>query len=498
MAQPGQISVSSRDYSAAASSSSSSSSSSNHASFPVHEEDNQRFRQLEFRQPEIEYLQHQYIDLSYRGNYFGFDDLSAIRDCTWFCVVVVLTFCFFVSMTLILGVYGSMRLTLGPKCSILLPRNPLLVQSMKVEQLYDTNPGLMLYGFAKPPPLDVVRTWSRTLDVSVPADSHKAGVFFCAMVSVKLWLQLCFELVLVLVNVLVCLYFVAFLELSYVLASRVGNEGLSQWLEDPTYPNTTLSWNVIQGSGFVQQSILTSASYYIAVGNLNSEKVEVQLAIRVRSFQYNTTKADYKCTFTDGKCSLNIMFPNGNVAVLNSFGPEQGSESDEWNVKSPMDILCLRVFLPVGGMTGLILAAFNFLNKFQCIREDGTRLLFGEVEAQRAPLLSCKDDDLSSWGSSYDSVSNDEQDLEDFLAAGSIEGKSRDGENGNNTRRLCALCFDAPRECFFLPCGHCVACFACGTSGQDNPFRDKWIAEADGTCPTCQRNLKKVRKIFTV
>ncbi|KAI5584547.1 hypothetical protein BDE02_06G088800 [Populus trichocarpa] len=470
MAQPGQISVSSRDYSAAASSSSSS-SSSNHASFPVHEEDNQRFRQIEYRQPEIEYLQHQYIDLSHRGNYFAFDDLSAIRDCTWFCVVVVLTFCFFVSMTLILGVYGSMRLTLGPKCSILLPPNPLFVQSIKVEQLYDTNPGLMLYGFSKPPPLDVVRTWSRTLDVSVPADSHKDFVYFLNEGSQ--------------INIS---YRVNSPSSSVFLVIAQGNEGLSQWLEDPTYPNTTLSWNVIQGSGFVQQSILTSASYHIAVGNLNSEKVEVQLAIRVRSFQYNTTKAYYKCTFTDGKCSLNIMFPNGNVAVLNSFGPEQGSESDEWNVKVSYVPRWATYIVGIGGMTVLILAAFNFLNMFQCIREDGTRILFGEVEAERAPLLSCKDDDFSSWGSSYDSVSNDEEDLEDFLAAGSLEGKSRDGENGNNTRRLCAICFDAPRECFFLPCGHRVACFACGTR----------IAEADGTCPICRRNLKKVRKIFTV
>ncbi|KAG6771672.1 hypothetical protein POTOM_023054 [Populus tomentosa] len=376
-------------------------------------------------------------------------------------------------MTLILGVFGSMRLTLGPKCSILLPPNPLFVQSIKVEQLYDPNPGLMLYGFSKPPPLDVVRTWSRTLDVSVPADSHKAGdfVYFLNKGSQ--------------INIS---YRVNSPSSSVLLVIAQGNEGLSQWLEDPTYPNTTLSWNVIQGSGFVQQSILTSASYYIAMGNLNSEKVEVQLAIRVRSFQYNTSKAYYKCTFTDGKCSLNIMFPNGNVAILNSFGPEQGSESDEWNVKVSYVPRWATYIVGIGGMTVLILAAFNFLNKFQCIREDGTRLLFGEVEAQRAPLLSCKDDDLSSWGSSYDSVSNDEQDLEDFLAAGSIEGKSRDGENGNNTRRLCALCFDAPRECFFLPCGHCVACFACGTR----------IAEADGTCPTCQRNLKKVRKIFTV
>jgi hypothetical protein len=114
-------------------------------------------------------------------------------------------------------------------------------------------------------------------------------------------------------------------------------------------------------------------------------------------------------------------------------------------------------------MTVIMMAAFNFLNKFQCVHEDGNRLQFGEVEPGRAPLLSRKDDDLASWGSSYDSASNDEEGLEDFLAASSLEGKSRDGENGNNTRRLCAICFDAPRDCFFLPCGHCVACFACGT-----------------------------------
>jgi hypothetical protein len=33
----------------------------------------------------------------------------------------------------------------------------------------------------------------------------------------------------------------------------------------------------LTGSGFVQQSIFTSASYYVAVGNLNSEEVEVRL-----------------------------------------------------------------------------------------------------------------------------------------------------------------------------------------------------------------------------
>lgn len=27
---------------------------------------------------------------------------------------------------------------------------------------------------------------------------------------------------------------------------------------------------------------------------------------------------------------------------------------------------------------------------------------------------------------------------------------------------LCAICCDAPRDCFFLPCGHSATCYACG------------------------------------
>lgn len=115
-------------------------------------------------------------------------------------------------------------------------------------------------------------------------------------------------------------------------------------------------------------------------------------------------------------------------------------------------------------MTLLMLVAFNLLNKFQCGREDGARGHYGQMDSERAPLLSHKDDDLLSWGSSYDSVSHDEEDPEDWLAVGSIEGKPiKDGEDNKNPRRLCVICFEAPRDCFFLPCGHCVACFTCGT-----------------------------------
>lgn len=215
----------------------------------------------------------------------------------------------------------------------------------------------------------------------------------------------------------------------------------------------------------------------------------MQLNLTVMSLLYNTTSAYYNCAVAQGACSLKMFFPNGNSAVLTSPGPEQATTSQMWYVKLSYGPRWITYIVGIGGMTILMLLGFHFLNNFQCSREERTSFQFGEMRSERAPLLSQKDDDLSSWGSSYDSVSQDDEDLEDGKAADSLEGKPlKDGEYNNNIRRLCAICFDAPRDCFFLPCGHCVACFACGTR----------IAELAGTCPICRRNMKKVRRIFTV
>ncbi|KAK1563246.1 hypothetical protein Q3G72_024723 [Acer saccharum] len=500
MAEPDQNSASAassssvlRESSGAAAAATSSSSSSQQ----VHEEEESRnYRNDRVRvrvrvddygddhtrrydaQPEIsEQEQQQQVGrggIFFRGNLFAFEDVSAIRDDTWSCIIVVLTFWFFVSMTLILGVYGSTNIRLGPNASILIEPNPLFVQTVKVEELNDIKVGPKVYEFYKHPPLDVVATWSESYNVSVSTDTHQEWLHFLNAGSQ--------------INIS---YSVKSPSSSLFLIIAQGTEGLSQWLENPTYPNTTLSWTVIHGSGTIHQSIFTSSSYYVAVGNLNSEEVEVQLDLTLKALQYNTSEAYYKCTFTQGLCSLSLLFPKGNAIVLTSPSTEQGAASDDWYIRISYGPRWLTYCLGIGGMTLLMLAAFYFLNKFRCISEDSTEVLNGDMESTRAPLLAYKDDDLSSWGSSYDSASNDEEDIQEFLATYSLEVKSTTKEvdqEGNNTRRLCAICFDAPRDCFFLPCGHCVACFECGTR----------IAEAAGTCPICRRTMKKVRKIFTV
>jgi hypothetical protein len=50
---------------------------------------------------------------------------------------------------------------------------------------------------------------------------------------------------------------------------------------------------------------------------------QVQLNLELKAYIHNTTEAYYKCTFPDGLCSLSILFPNGNVAVLTSPSTEQ-------------------------------------------------------------------------------------------------------------------------------------------------------------------------------
>lgn len=424
----------------------------------------------QFRNPELD---EQRIGFSYQANVRVFDnDVSAaVGEDTWSCTVVLLTFWFFVSMTLILGVYGPVEVQLGPNSSLLLQPNAIFVQSIKMEELNKSKPGPTLFGFYDSPPLDVVKIWFETHKVSVPTDSYKDWMYYLNAGSQ--------------INIS---YTVHSPNSSIFLIIAQGSEGLTQWLDNPSYPNTTLSWNVIHGSGVISQDTVMSSSYYVSVGNLNSEDVEVHLHLGIKATLYNTSEAYYKCNLTQGPCSMEVLFPNGNAAVLTSPGRDEAAFGYGLYVKLSYGPRWVTYIVGIGGLTVLMLFAFNFLNKFQCARNQ-TGGHYEERRSEREPLISHKDDDLSSWGSSYDSASNGEEDFEDHLPVGSLEGKSLgDGEYSNNTRRLCAICFDAPRDCFFLPCGHCVACFACGTR----------IADADGTCPICRRKMKKVRKIFTV
>ncbi|ESR38308.1 hypothetical protein CICLE_v10030173mg [Citrus x clementina] len=416
--------------------------------------------------------QQQSSGVSYRVNMSISD--SSTRNDIWSCLILLLIFWLFVTTTMIFGVYGSSELQLGPHCSRPIHTNPLFVQSIKAQELdRQTSSSLMLYGFHNSPPLDVEFTWTETHIAVVPDDGHKEWLYFLNKGS-KLEIS----------------YNVkspSSAPLSLVIAR--GGESLEDWIDHPSCPNTTLSWNILYGSGKIQQKISKPSDYYIAVGNLNSQQVEMQLNFTMNVLVYNASKAYYRCSLGSGLCSLSLDPLGTTSAILTSPGPTKGTSSAKWYVKLSYGPRWITYFAGLGAMTILVLLAFRYCNMCRTTSGDGTGFQATDRGSQSAPLLSHKDDGLSSWGSSYDSVSHDEQDLEDWLPVNSLEGTSlNEGEINSNPRHLQVICCDAPRDCFFLPCGHCAGCFTCGTR----------IAEEGGTCPICRKKIKKVRKIFTV
>lgn len=232
---------------------------------------------------------------------------------------------------------------------------------------------------------------------------------------------------------------------------------------------------------------MRSKSYYIALGSLNTDEVEVRLNFTIKAFVYDTTKAYYNCSLSHGECSLEVFLLRTNAALLTSPAREQGA-NNEWNVKLSYGPRWTTFFLGSGYVSIFMILAFKIFRMFQIDRRNRATMQAVETGSEQAPLLSRKDDDLSSLGSSYYSISHDEEELDKWLAVVYSDGKLLEGETNSNPQRLCVICFDAPRDCFFLPCGHSATCFTCGTR----------IIDEAGTCPICCRTMKKVRKIIAV
>ncbi|XP_077214451.1 E3 ubiquitin-protein ligase APD2-like [Tasmannia lanceolata] len=407
----------------------------------------------EHQEQEKEEEEPQQTSLSDGIDIFIYDWVSSlITDEARSCLFLLVTFWFFASMTLILGLYGSVNLQLGPNWSQNLQANSFFVQEIKVKADSESQHAPMLYGFVKPPPLDVETTWSETHNAYIMANFHQEWTYYLNKGSE--------------VNVSYSVKSYGSSPLFLVIAQ--GNESIIEWIKEPAYPNTTLSWNIILGNGLIQQKFLKSSDYYIAVGSLNSKVMKVQLNFSIHAFLYNTTAAYYKCSLNHNLCGLKLSIFGADVAVLATPGPEEATESNSWYVELSYGPRWITYFIGSGGMTAIILLALKICGKFQT----------GEVATETTPLLMHEDNDALS-SSSYDSLSHDERDL---------EAKSLKESENINPHRLCVICFDVLRDCFFLPCGHCTACFKCGIR----------IMKEAGTCPICRQRIEKVRKIFAV
>lgn len=75
-------------------------------------------------------------------------------------------------------------------------------------------------------------------------------------------------------------------------------------------------------------------------------------------------------------------------------------------------------------MTVLVLLMNCYLNHLQRSRQDQGRDQFGAMQSERNPFFLQKDSDLSSWGSSHDSISQDDKFCEEGWVGGFSGGEA--------------------------------------------------------------------------
>ncbi|KAL8526659.1 hypothetical protein ACS0TY_015751 [Phlomoides rotata] len=388
------------------------------------------------------------------GSYAGSDDPKS-------CFVASSMFSLFAALTMAFGLYGSETLSLGPNTSMLIEPNHLFVESIKVVDVSAAK-GLMLYGFYKSPPLDAIITWPETHKTALPFSTHKEWVYYLNEGS----------------QINISYSVTSLSSSSLVLVIAEGNTGLDEWLKDPSHPNPSFSWNIIHGNGSIQKHITESSIYYIGVGNLHRDVVKVHLDVRINALLYNTTEKYYKCIPAEGQCALQLFFLGGNAAVLTSPGLAHGMASGDWYVKLSYGPRWLTYFVCTGGMIFLLVLVNYFMNHFRRSEQDTPRNQCGDNGTESNPLLSQKDDNTISRGSSLPGH-------EEYAHGGPEQGGKP--VTDDDSQHLCAICFEAPKNSFFIPCGHCTACFGCATR----------ILKTSGACPICRGNTKEVRQIYT-
>ncbi|CAN6831836.1 unnamed protein product [Brassica oleracea var. botrytis] len=207
--------------------------------------------------------------------------------------------------------------------------------------------------------------------------------------------------------------------------------------------------------GVIQVNISESETYYLNVANPNLKDIEVELDIDVRAVVYDTKEPPfYECNFSNGECTINTMPFVGTSIVLTSPAPRPGvlAEEQEWFIRISHQVRWTSYAIVTGLVVCFLLVALELYKRFERAGEDRHVM---DDDSSITSLLVHKDDDVSSMRSWTESFAAYDADREDF------SGNESEASYGTKTR--CAICFDAKRDCFFLPCGHCVSCYQCGT-----------------------------------
>ncbi|XP_016741409.1 E3 ubiquitin-protein ligase APD1 isoform X2 [Gossypium hirsutum] len=199
-------------------------------------------------------------------------------------------------------------------------------------------------------------------------------------------------------------------------------------LPERTVPFGALFLNEPVTGKEAEYNIEEDDKYSVGLINWNPRSIIITFSLNVTSKVYDVTKASDMCSTLNGSCRLQLQFPHTQYVIVST--PDNGDIAGReisWRTETD----------PI-------------------LPEKSVRLTYGTTAED--------DNDDAETGSS----SSSSEDLYDA--------------------KLCVICYDDQRNCFFVPCGHCATCYDCA---------QRIMEEENKVCPICRRLIHKVRRLFS-
>ncbi|XP_074585968.1 E3 ubiquitin-protein ligase APD2-like [Curcuma longa] len=354
----------------------------------------------------------------------------------WLCGIAV-------ALSLRYGYYGDRKLVLGPNTSRMIRTSSLFVKQLQATG--EAKQGVLLYGFNEKPQLSSENNW--TLDHYLFVDAYdRKGVSLWLNTGSRVWLEW-----------RVSTGGDSYTDMLVILIK--GEQSLERF--------STSSHNYLGNSrnGSRGEYIISEDStYYLGVINLTPRSVVMNISMTVASKVYDTSKATSVCSTSSGVCKLKLPFPNTQYNVLTTSGDEVIN----------MELTFIARLTAYFIITVVIVIIISILLKhLGALRPEQPRqehqVAETEAETETDPIVPRK-----VMACAYGATEEEPE--------SSVCCSSEDLYDG----KICVICYDVRRNCFFTPCGHCVTCYSCA---------QRIMEEDKKVCPICRRFIHKAKRL---
>nr|XP_018633846.1 E3 ubiquitin-protein ligase APD1-like isoform X1 [Nicotiana tomentosiformis] len=359
-------------------------------------------------------------------------------------LLALLSICICVLLSIRYGLYGDCDMVLGPNSSRLLRVSSLFVKQVEVRD--DDKTGISLYGFSEKPELSVEAKWSSSKSVLVGSYSRKGFSLWLnkgSRIRIKWQAQSSI---------------LSQLEVSLMKGERKHENVLS---------TNSARFDISNGTTYeAAYRIEEDDRYNIGIINQNSKGVTLLMNVNISPTIYNIKKAKSICSTNNGPCRLDLSYPSTQYVVL--------ATPDTYDLSGvSVAISYIARLVTYVGILGVAVIIICFILKSLGACDDESyaeETSVTRIITETDPMLPHKD-----LGSTYGTYAED--------ANSGRSSSSEDLYDG----KICVICYDNPRNCFFVPCGHCATCQECAQRIMDVESK---------VCPVCRRPIHKVRKLI--